>query len=120
MNIQPIIAAFQAHQWVLFGALVVGGFIAFAKQGWFSAWVQSKMPSAAIPYYAMGLGVLAMMATDLSTGKTWQQAITDGLMAGMTAVFGHQLLIESARGGKEIVPTAKWAKPAPPAAPPAA
>jgi hypothetical protein len=115
MDLQPVIAAFQAHQWVLFGALIVGGLIAFAKQGWFSTWIQSKLPASDIPYYAVVIGVLTMMVTDIETGKTWQQAILDGFFAATTAVFGHQLLIEGVRGGKEVVPVAKWAKPSPPA-----
>ncbi len=103
--LSQVIAAVQAKQWVLFAALLIGFVIALAKQGWLSTWIASKMPSRAIPYYAAALGVLSLMVTDITSGKTLTQAIQDGLAAAMLSVFGHELVIESMRKGKELIPS---------------
>ena len=104
VDIAPFIAAYRAHQYVLLGALVVGLLVALSKQGWFSTWIASKLTPAVIPYYALGVAVLGVVTADLKTGKTWQQAVLDAFMAGFAAIGGHQLLIESGRKGKELVP----------------
>jgi hypothetical protein len=120
MNVQAILDAFKAHQWVVFGALIVGGIVALAKQGWLSTWIQTHLPKQYLPYVAVVLGVLGVFSVEIQQGKTFQQAfidaITTGFMAGVASVFGHQTLIEHAMKGKEIVPAAPWTKkPAPPA-----
>lgn len=113
-DLQPIFDAFQAHQWVLFGALLVGLLLAVAKQGWLSARIQAWLPPVALPYYAVGLGILTLMVADIKSGKTWQQALFDGVAAGIAAVFAHETVIEGLRGGKEIIP-ARWPDKTPPA-----
>jgi len=104
MNLQPFIQAFQSHQWVIFGALVVGALVAFSKQGWLSAWLAKKITPAMTPYYAILVSVLTVGSGDLSSGKSWQQAIQDALSAVMVAIVGHELVIEGFRKGRELVP----------------
>lgn len=115
MDIQPIADALYAHAWLLAGALFVLLVVAAAKQGWLSNWIMDHLPPAARPWVAVVLGVLSLMATDIAVAhKTWQQALFDGLGAAMLAVFGHQVVVEGARKGKEIVPPAPWSLPPPP------
>jgi hypothetical protein len=104
MNLQPFIKAYQAHQYMLLGALLVGGLVAFSKQGWFSAWLDKKLTPRLIPYYALLVSLLTVGSTDIVSGKSWQQAAQDVLGALVLAIAGHQLVIESLFSGREIVP----------------
>jgi hypothetical protein len=104
MDLNALISALHGNQWILAGALVVGGVVALAKQGWLSAWLAKKLPPPALPYFAVALGAVGLSATEVATGKPVGPAIIDGIQAGILAVFGHDAVIESVRGGKEIVP----------------
>lgn len=104
MDISPIINALLAHNWVIVGALFVGLVVALTKQGWFGTWIQDKIPARYLPIYAMGVGVLSLMGSEVLAGKTWQQALMDGFSAAFLAVVGHQTVIEGVRDGKELVP----------------
>lgn len=106
MDLTPIYQAFVAHQWLLFGALFTGLVIALLKQGWLSAKVQAQIPPRYLPAFAVGLGIGSLMVADIVAGKTWQQALFDGFGAATLAVFGHQIVIEGALNGKEIIPPA--------------
>ena len=114
MNFQPIYAALLAHDWLVAGALVVPLLVALFKQGWVTQWLAAHLPATALPYLALGLGMLTVGSADVLAGKTWQQALFDGLGAGVLAVFAHQTVIEGARDGKEIIPEKKPATPAAP------
>jgi hypothetical protein len=111
MDFQPIYAALIAHDWLVAGALVVPLLVALFKQGWVTRWLAAKLPATALPYLALGLGMLTVGSADVLAGKTWQQALFDGLGAGVLAVFAHQTVIEGARDGKEIIPEKKPAEP---------
>ena len=102
-----LLAAWNAHAWPLVGAIVTYGLVTLAKQGWFSAWVASKLPARYLPYIAVLIGVAGTSSIEIIAGKPWVAALTDGLMSGMGAVFVHQSVVESARNGKEIVPETK-------------
>jgi hypothetical protein len=114
MNFQPIYAALLAHQWLIAGALVVPFIVAAMKQGWVTRWLAVHLPPAALPWLAVGLGALTVGSADVLAGKAWQQAVFDGLAAGVLAVFAHQTVVEGARSGKEIIPEKKPATPASP------
>lgn len=111
MDLQPIFDAISAHRWALVFALVVGALVALMKQGWLGTYVANKLPPAARPWLAVGLGVASLMVADLQAGKSWQQAVFDGISAAMVAIFGHDFIVEGLRKGKEIIPTAPYAKP---------
>jgi hypothetical protein len=120
MDLNAILSALASHQWALLVALVVGGVVALAKQGWLSSWLQQHLPKAALPYLAPLLGFLGVASADIIEGKPWLQAITDGLSTGLSggigAVFLHEVVVEGARKGKEIVGP-KGSPPADPADP---
>jgi hypothetical protein len=103
-DITPFIDAAKDKKWLLLGALLVGAIITLAKQGWVSDWIAKKLTPTTIPYYALLVSVLATGSADIASGKTWQQAVTDSIVAAFTAIAGHQLIVESVRRGKEFIP----------------
>jgi len=100
-----LLTAIFAHNWTLTAAIVVGGVVALAKQGYLSAWLAKKLPPAALPYLSVALGVLGLGASEIVAGTPWQQAILDGIKSGILAVFGHEVGIESLRRGRELIPS---------------
>jgi hypothetical protein len=115
MNLNAILAAVAGKQWVLVGALFVGGVVALSKQGWLGSYIAKKLPPAALPYFAVALGAVGLSATEIVAGMPIGPAIIDGIQAGILAVFGHETVVEGARGGKEIIPEKKSAFLDPPA-----
>ena len=113
MDPTVLLQALATHQYVIAIALVTGALVAAAKQGWLSAKVASVMPAWALPYYAVVLGVVGSVATQVQQGVTFKQAVFNGVLAGMAAVFGHETIIESARGGREVIPARASADPPP-------
>ena len=75
-----------------------------------------NIPSKYRPWVATGLGVLSGILQKVVTGTAWKPAILGGLFSAFGAMAGHDLLVQSARGGKE--PFSKRADD--PAAPPPA
>jgi hypothetical protein len=120
MDINNIVAALVSGKWVLAGAFFVLGVVALLKQGYVSTWLASKLPSAAVPYLAVVLGVLGTAASSVISGKPLLQAIISGFQSGVTAVFLHEVIVEGLRKGKELIPS-RLPSPssAPPASPPA-
>lgn len=109
MNLQPVVDAIKAHNWVLLAALVVGFLVAVAKQGWAGAWIASKMPARALPYYAVVLSLLGAAATQLTQGVPLNTVISNALAAAAIAIAGHNVVIEGLRGGVELIPQYKKA-----------
>lgn len=97
--------AYRNHAYVLAGAVVVGLVISLLKAGWLNKWLAARIPSKALPWVAVGVGVLGMIATSIVNGMTWQQAVLHGIEAAALAVFGHQTLVEGLRDGQEFVPS---------------
>lgn len=119
MDISAVLAAFAGKQWVLLVALLVGGLVAAAKQGWLSTWLADKLPKPALPYLATALSMLGVAASEVIGGQSLNRALIDGIQAGMLAVFGHEAIIESLRKGKEIIPEKKVSPADLPKGPPA-
>jgi hypothetical protein len=107
MDLTPFINAIKAHQWVLFGALIIFFLVGLTKQGWFSAWLAVRLPSRFLPYYALVISCLTLGSSEVIAGKGWQTALSDCFMAVVAAIVTHQITIEGWRGGKEIVPATK-------------
>lgn len=107
MDITPFVDAAKSHQWLLLCALVTYFLVATAKQGWLSVWVASKLTPTTTPWYALGVGILTTMSGDIVSGKSWQVALQDGALAAFAAILGHQFVIESLRGGREVIPEKK-------------
>lgn len=102
-----LVDAFHNHQWALLEALGVYFFAAFCKQGWFSLWLAARIPKRALPVLVPLTGIALFWAGEVIAGKPWQAALVDGLIAGFVPVVGHAVVVDAARGGKEIVPETK-------------
>jgi hypothetical protein len=107
LDIGPLIDALVGHKWSLAAAIVVGLVVALAKQGWLSAWLQAKLPPAALPYLAVLLGSLGMVSAAIIGGQPWLPALESGFLAGLLAITGHETVIEGIRKGKELIPARK-------------
>lgn len=91
-------------------ALVIGAVVRAVKSDTLDAGLERlglpPVPKLALPWLAVGLGVLGGVVDAFRSGTPWQGAIVEGLLgalAGTTAVAGHQLVIESLRGGREML-----------------
>ena len=104
MDLSALLSAIASKQWVVAGALIVGALVAAAKQGWLSTWLAHHLPPAVLPYLAVSLGALGLASAEVLAGKPLAQALLDGVSSGILAVFGHEVCIESLRGGKELKP----------------
>lgn len=105
-----IVAAFydfKSHQVLLGAGVIVMLFVGLSKQGWLSAKLQSLLPASLLPWYTLAISMLATWSTEVTQGTSWSQAILDALKLAMAAIFTHQLVIESMRGGKELIPERK-------------
>ena len=109
-----LVAAVQTHAWTMVAALVVGALIAFCKQGWASKWLDAKLTPAVIPWVSYALTFLSAAAADVIAGQPWPAALQAAFLAGFVPMVGHQFVIESLRGGKEIVPQKPPSRPSPP------
>jgi hypothetical protein len=103
-TVSALLAALEGKQWVAAGALAIGLLVALAKQGWLSTKIASWLPPKYIPYEAMALGVLGVSSAEILAGKPIVAALIDGVMAGMGATAAHEIVIQSARSGKEFIP----------------
>jgi len=104
LDVNALLAAFGTAHYVLGGALLVTALVTAAKQGYLSTKLAMWLPPSALPWVAIGLGVLGTTSTELTQGIAFWSAVRDGVLAGISAVFTHQTVIEGMRRGKEIVP----------------
>lgn len=107
--IEAIGRAAQSGQWALLAGFVV----------MLATWAVSKLPglrdrlpAKALPWLAMGLGVLTNFLISLGSGIKWYQALISGVTQGLLAAGGY-----SAIGRWMPVVGSKPADPAPPAPP---
>ncbi|WP_394844032.1 DUF4231 domain-containing protein [Pendulispora brunnea] len=85
-------------KWIVVGAIVIGAIVRLLK----SDTPLPTVPSQWRPWLALGLGAVAGILQAVAAGTPWQKALIDGLVSALTAIAGHDLLIESLRGGREI------------------
>src|SRR5258708_9430967 len=97
-----IVAALRAHQWMLVAAFAIYAVALLAKQGWLGTWFQTHLPPRALPFISPIAGILFLSSSEMIAGKPWLNALVDGLLAGFLPLIGHELVVESARGGKEL------------------
>jgi hypothetical protein len=120
MDLNPILQAVAGHQWELLGGLLVAAVVATAKQGWLGARIQALLPPRYIPLLAPVYAVLLAVSGALVAGDDFAQCLSvagQAVAAAVAATFGHELIVEGARGGKEIVPEKQKALPGPPPLP---
>lgn len=94
MNLSP-----QTLAWIGLSALVIGLLVRLLKS---DTPLPFSIPAKWRPVAAIALGLLSGVLHALSTGTPWRDALVGGLSAGMVAIVGHDVGIESIRGGVEL------------------
>lgn len=99
MDAATLIILCKAHAWLPLSAFGIGLVVRLLKS-------DTVLPINIPPKYrlwlALGLGVVAGVLDKAAQGIDWPTAIVGGLVAGGMAVIGHDGIVESLRGGKEI------------------
>lgn len=96
---QSAIELANQHKWWALAATVIGLTVRLLKN---DGPIPITIPAKYRPWLAIGLGIVAGCIEKISMGTPWKTALVGGLVAGFAAISGHQLLVESARGGREI------------------
>lgn len=98
---QLVVDMIQKRNWLPLGALAVGLVVRLLKSD------IKIFPSIDNPRFriwaCLALGQLAGTIEAVIAGKTYREAILWGAVQSGLAIFGHNLFIESIRGGKEFV-----------------
>lgn len=99
------------HSWVPLAALIIGALIRISKDDKAVAWFPVSIPPRWRPWAAMILGAAAGCLDSVMSGTPWSQAALSGVTASALAMAGHDVIVEGARGGRDI-----FEKKAPPPA----
>jgi len=107
MNIDDLVAMLAEHRWVAACALVIGAIVRVLKSDSpLPEWLHVSKERR--PWLAMALGIVAGVLEAIAGGTPWARALAEGLAAALLAIAGHEVVIEKARGGKEIpIPLAR-------------
>lgn len=93
-------------RWLLALSMLVGFLVRILKDDNAVRWFPATIPAAWRAPVALALGVVMATLRLAGNGMAWWPAIlagvAEGLTAGSSAVAGHQVLIESLRGGREF------------------
>jgi len=119
-SFNDLILALSGHHWTILFGIGLFLLVGFAKQGWLSAWLASKVPTGYQPLLALVLSLLALAGSQIAAGAAVVPAILQALEAAAMAVFTHQVIVEGVRKGKELVPATKTvaaSRPIPPSKP---
>jgi hypothetical protein len=107
MDFNQLLSMIAAHQWEAVGGLVIAAIVGTAKQGWLGAKIQALLPSRYIPFLTPVYAVLLAESAALIAGDNLSQCLSvagQAIASAVVATFGHELIIEGARNGKEIIP----------------
>lgn len=96
---QELLALVADHQWVAASALVVGFTVRILKT---DTKIPINIPARVRPWLALSLGAGAGILERVQSGISWRDALAGGLVAGLTAIAGHDTLIEGIRKGREL------------------
>ncbi|WP_394833574.1 hypothetical protein LVJ94_44415 [Pendulispora rubella] len=97
-SLDEILTLAAQGKWIVVGAIVIGAIVRLLK----SDTPLPTVPSQWRPWLALGLGAVAGIFQAVAAGTPWKKALLDGLVSALTAIAGHDLLIESLRRGREI------------------
>lgn len=98
MTLDDFSALIAAHKWLAASPFVIGMIVRMLK---------SDMPGFDLParyraWAALGLGIVSGVIEKHVNGTDWKTALLWGLGAGMTAIVGHETIVEGLRNGKEV------------------
>lgn len=98
--VQQVWALIVAHKWVPLAALIIGLVVRLLKS---DTKIPITIPPRARIWTVFVLGVAAGILERITSGTPWKQALLEGVLAAALAIIGHNALIDSLRGGKELV-----------------
>ncbi len=97
----------QTLGWVAAAALLVGAVVRLLKTDMLTIALANlglpPIPKRVLPWVSLVLGVGSSILDVKLQGTDWPSAIAKGLVAGVAAIAGHELGVESARKGKELL-----------------
>lgn len=102
MDIDQFVALIQSHAWIPLASIAIGFAVRLVKSDAAVAWFPVAIPPQVRSWLALGLGLVAGVLDKVVAGSSWSVALMGGIAAAITAISGHELVIESLRGGREI------------------
>jgi hypothetical protein len=110
-DVQEILALIAQHKWAMLIAVLGGLLIRLMKQDvdWFftlppvfSIWRFRLEARRVRPWFIVALSIATFACERIGSGATGTRAFTDAFIVLVLPIVGHQLGIESLRGGKEL------------------
>lgn len=98
MDPKLFLEALKGHTWPIVAAFLVGLIVRYLKSPAFPL----DIPVRYRPLLAVALGVLSGASEAVIAGTPLVDALVGGLFSAGAAIVGHDVLIEGARGGREI------------------
>lgn len=93
--------------WVAIAALLVGAVVRLLKSDSLTVALANlglpPIPKRVLPWLSLVLGVASAILDVKLQGTAWPEAVAKGLIAGVAAIAGHELGVESMRKGKELL-----------------
>jgi len=108
-TVDYIVRLLRWHGWIPLLSLLVGAFIRVSKSDPKVAWFPNYIKPVNRPVWALGLAIAGGVLEQAFAGGTALEAIVGGIIAGNTAIAGHEL-VEKVRRGRAI----RSLPPAPP------
>ena len=118
LELQALLDLAMQHKWVALAALAIGTLVRSMKED--SPVLPINVPARWRPLLAILLGVASGVLQKAAAGTAWRVALAGGVVSGVAAIVGHDILIESLRGGKEMPWGARKSEDAKPSIPPVA
>ncbi len=89
------------HAWPALSAVAIGLLVRALKSPKVPPPLD-RIPARARPLVALLLGIASGALEAVVAGTPWQKAVIGGVIAAAVAIASHQLVIEGARGGREL------------------
>lgn len=102
MDIDQLVTLMQTHAWIPLASVVIGLAVRLVKSDKAVAWFPIAIPPQVRSWLALGLGLIAGVLDKVVAGAPWPTAMLGGLVAAISAISGHELVVESLRGGRDI------------------
>jgi hypothetical protein len=107
---QALLQALLGHQWLVVSSILIGGAVRLVKGDTPLPYV----PPRYRPFLAVLLGGVSAALQALTQHIPVQQALLEGALSVFVAISGHEIIIESLFGGRELGGPKRDASSSPP------